>query len=191
MKNFIQKLRNSNGLYKKQCKIICTVLIFALFGICVSAIREHLPEENSVENQTSAPTSPEKKSSTVKTEKSISTKDASDSGKGVKKADSAAEKNTQETTKAAEDTTTSKSPQKNNTTDAVSQKPVSSNTSSESAPSKNPAPAEPEKVWIPPVYTTVHHEAIYKTVQMVCCNYCGATFGSVGEFQVHKDENGG
>lgn len=114
MKNFIQKLRNSIVPYKKQCKIICAILILALLGICLSAIKEPLPEENSAENQISAPASPEKKSSTAKTEKNISTKDTFDSEEAVPKADDAAEKSTHEAAKAAEDTETAKSPQKNN-----------------------------------------------------------------------------
>lgn len=55
-----------------------------------------------------------------------------------------------------------------------------------------PAPAPPpQKVWVPPVYQTIHHDAVYNTVKVVVCNYCGAEFGSAGEFQVHKDANGG
>ena len=44
---------------------------------------------------------------------------------------------------------------------------------------------------MPPVYQTIHHDAVYNTVKVVVCNYCGAEFGSAGEFQVHKDANGG
>lgn len=47
------------------------------------------------------------------------------------------------------------------------------------------------KTWVPPVYKTIHHEAVYETRRVVICNYCGATFGSTGEFQVHKDAHGG
>lgn len=61
--------------------------------------------------------------------------------------------------------------------------------STSSGGSASQAPAE--KVWVPPVYKTVHHEAVYETVKVVVCNYCGAEFSSAGEFQVHKDANGG
>lgn len=57
-------------------------------------------------------------------------------------------------------------------------------------PEKEPA-KEPEKVWVPPVYEIVHHDAVYKTVRIVVCNYCSENFDSVGAFQVHKDANGG
>lgn len=48
-----------------------------------------------------------------------------------------------------------------------------------------------KKTWIPPVYKTVHHDAVYETRRMVICNYCSETFDSTGEFQIHKDANGG
>ena len=50
---------------------------------------------------------------------------------------------------------------------------------------------EPEKVWVPPVYETIHHDAVYETVRLYICNYCSEEFKSVGEFQVHKDAHGG
>ena len=48
-----------------------------------------------------------------------------------------------------------------------------------------------EKVWVPPVYETIHHEAVYEKVRVYVCTYCQAEFASAGEFQVHKDANGG
>lgn len=47
------------------------------------------------------------------------------------------------------------------------------------------------KTWVPPVYKTVHHKAVYQTVKRYVCNYCGAKFDTSGLFQVHKDEHGG
>lgn len=52
-------------------------------------------------------------------------------------------------------------------------------------------PTMSEKTWVPPVYETIHHEAVYDTVRMVVCNYCSESFRTVGEFQIHKDANGG
>lgn len=63
-----------------------------------------------------------------------------------------------------------------------------SNTSS--ADSQSPADSS-QKVWVPPVYKTVHHEAVYETKRIVVCNYCNETFDTVGEFQIHKNANGG
>lgn len=48
-----------------------------------------------------------------------------------------------------------------------------------------------DKVWVPPVYETIHHEAVYETQRVYVCNYCSAEFSSAGEFQVHKNANGG
>lgn len=67
----------------------------------------------------------------------------------------------------------------------------SSSASSGSSAPAPAAPAAPEKKWIPPVYKTVHHDAVYQTEKIVVCNYCGAEFASTGEFQAHKEANGG
>mgnify|MGYP003377965611 CR=1 FL=1 len=64
-----------------------------------------------------------------------------------------------------------------------------SGSSGSSTPSQEPD--DSEKVWVPPVYETIHHEAVYETRRVYVCNFCSAEFNSVGEFQVHKDENGG
>lgn len=65
-----------------------------------------------------------------------------------------------------------------------------SNDSPSTKPQETPKQEE-EKVWVPPVYETVHHEAVYDVVRIVVCNYCSEEFKSVGEFQVHKDAHGG
>lgn len=67
----------------------------------------------------------------------------------------------------------------------------SGSSGSSSSGSSSSAPTQTEKVWVPPVYQTVHHDAVYETVKVVVCNYCGAEFSSAGEFQVHKEDNGG
>ena len=86
-----------------------------------------------------------------------------------------------------------KSSEKKGSENPVSDTASSNNNAGSSGSSENtPAPAPPpQKVWVPPVYQTIHHDAVYNTVKVVVCNYCGAEFGSAGEFQVHKDANGG
>ena len=86
-----------------------------------------------------------------------------------------------------------KSSEKKGSENSVSDTASSNNNAGSSGSSENtPAPAPPpQKVWVPPVYQTIHHDAVYNTVKVVVCNYCGAEFGSAGEFQVHKDANGG
>ena len=71
------------------------------------------------------------------------------------------------------------------------QTPAASNSNSGGGSSTPSAPAAPEKKWVPPVYKTVHHDAVYQTQQIVVCNYCGAEFSSTSEFQAHKEANGG
>lgn len=193
MKSFIQNLWNNNTLYKKECKIICAVLFcFALSGICLPTVKEQLLTKDSVENQIAVSTLPEDQIDTAKIRKFISSNDASESKENVADDDA-----TKETTEETESTVPATDSSNNTSTNTAPQKPVSNNNENTTSGTTSPPPAtseppsETEKVWVPPVYTTVHHPAVYETIQMVCCNYCGATFGSVGEFQVHKDANGG
>ena len=91
-----------------------------------------------------------------------------------------------------EDTDIEVSNQKPSTTTKPSNEPIKESPKNpEQNSSVAEVPKEPEKVWVPPVYETVHHEAVYETVRIVICNYCSEEFGSVGEFQVHKEEHGG
>ena len=72
---------------------------------------------------------------------------------------------------------------------------------SPSSPSKPSTPSKPsdnpgssgssDKTWVPPVYKTVHHEAVYEKVKVYICNKCKEEFPSAGDFQVHKDLHGG
>lgn len=55
----------------------------------------------------------------------------------------------------------------------------------------SPSTTPVEKEWVPPVYRTIHHDAVYATKRVVSCNYCNEIFLTVGEFQIHKDANGG
>lgn len=124
-----------------------------------------------------------------------------------KDANTAQTKKTQKTEKKKEDKEEVAEAQKDSDNDGKneksSEKKGSENSASDTASPNNnagssgssgntPAPAPPpQKVWVPPVYQTIHHDAVYNTVKVVVCNYCGAEFGSAGEFQVHKDANGG
>lgn len=55
----------------------------------------------------------------------------------------------------------------------------------------SPSTTPVEKEWVQPVYRTIHHDAVYETKRVVSCNYCNEIFLTVGEFQIHKDANGG
>lgn len=62
--------------------------------------------------------------------------------------------------------------------------------STPSKPSDNPSSSgSSDKTWVPPVYKTVHHEAVYKNIYI--CNKCKEEFPSAGDFQVHKNLHGG
>ena len=64
--------------------------------------------------------------------------------------------------------------------------------SSPSKPADNPSSSgSSDKTWVPPVYKTVHHEAVYEKVKVYICNKCKEEFPSAGDFQVHKDLHGG
>ncbi len=74
-------------------------------------------------------------------------------------------------------------------TESSSQNKTPSQTESPNASASTPV--EPEKVWVPPVYETIHHDAVYETVSIVICNYCAEEFESTSDFQIHKAANGG
>lgn len=76
---------------------------------------------------------------------------------------------------------------RNNPQTSAQSKPQTSGTNSD--PTTPAPPPASEKIWVPPVYKTVYHDAIYQTVKVVVCNYCNAEFSSAGEFQVHRDAN--
>lgn len=68
----------------------------------------------------------------------------------------------------------------------------STSPSSPSKPADNPSSSgSSDKTWVPPVYKTVHHEAVYEKVKVYICNKCKEEFPSAGDFQVHKDLHGG
>jgi len=80
---------------------------------------------------------------------------------------------------------------------------VSSTPTTPSTPSTKPSQKPPAssgntdsnagKTWVPPVYKTVHHEAVYetKTVEMCITEGCGKYFDTPAEFQAHKAAEGG
>lgn len=66
-----------------------------------------------------------------------------------------------------------------------------SKSGSSSSNHQNSSNGSSNKTWVPPVYKTVHHEAVYETVRVVVCNFCGAEFSSASEFLAHKNAHGG
>ena len=123
--------------------------------------------------------------------------DKSDSKESTDTSDTASTQNNEAENKNSEETQTADastpSPDQSISTAPASSGSSSGSTSSSTPPSQSSSGSSsaPAKVWVPPVYKTVHHDAVYQTVKVVICNYCGAEFSSTGEFQVHKDANGG
>lgn len=217
----IKKLKNlifKSGLHRKeQMAILFTVICFALSGLFLPSLKKNLSLEADTFSVKSGVEHNVKKKTSKKADKNICktpliTEDTSQAEEDTDKPNSedpdkssdssnAEDKNTQN--KNSEDTQTadaSEPSQNQNTTSAPASSGSSSGSSSSSTqPSQSGSsssttpstPSAPAKVWVPPVYQTVHHDAVYQTVKVVICNYCGAEFSSTGEFQVHKDANGG
>ena len=177
---------------KERMVIITTLLCFAISGIALPQIKAQegtlldastVQQEQSTEDSDSSSSLKEKKEEQKKEPEEQKEEETSEEEKEKSKE----EKESSTDKKEAEKKESEKKASEDNT--AANNGSSSSSNNSGSTPAA-PAP-QPEKVWVPPVYKTVHHDAVYNTVTVVVCNYCGAEFGSAGEFQAHKDANGG
>ena len=177
---------------KERMVIITTLLCFAISGIALPQIKAQegtlldastVQQEQSTEDSDSSSSLKEKKEEQKKEPEEQKEEETSEE----EKEESKEEKESSTDKKEAEKKESEKKASEDNT--AANNGSSSSSNNSGSTPAA-PAP-QPEKVWVPPVYKTVHHDAVYNTVTVVVCNYCGAEFGSAGEFQAHKDANGG
>lgn len=201
LKTYFKENRNIS-LYKKEQLAICTmVLCFALSGIGLPVLKEQL-----------APANTPDKLEMNKSEK----KDANYSDKN-KKNPHATESSTENPTENSEGYTS-----ENNADTGVDSKQPSASSSQESSnvpttdntttqPSENTNDTDTEtsantsepdssgKVWVPPVYKTIHHEAVYETRQVYICSgfinenaeVCNQVFNSLEEWGTHKSINGG
>ena len=183
---------------KEKIVIAITLICFLISGFSLPSIRAAYgiePVEDTITQQDSdskdANTAQTKK--TQKTEKKKEDKEEADK-EDIEESDKEDKEEIAEAQKDFDnDGKNEKSSEKKGSENSVSDTASSNNNAGSSGSSENtPAPAPPpQKVWVPPVYQTIHHDAVYNTVKVVVCNYCGAEFGSAGEFQVHKDANGG
>ena len=211
IKNLIKK----SGLHRKeQMAIMFTVICFVLSGIFLPSLKKELSFESGTISAKSEIKENTKKKSSKKTDPNICktptvTEDTSQAAENTDKSDSEESTDTSDSASTQNNEAENKNSEETQTADAstpspdqsISTAPASSGSSSGSTSSSTPpsqsgsgsssAPAAAAKVWVPPVYKTVHHDAVYQTVKAVICNYCGAEFSSTGEFQVHKDANGG
>lgn len=208
IKNLIKK----SGLHRKeQMAIMFTVICFVLSGIFLPSLKKELSLESGTISAKSEIKENIKKKSSKKTDPNICktptvTEDTSQAVENTDKSDSEESTDTSDTASTQNNEAENKNSEETQTADAstpspdqsISTAPASSGSSSGSTSSSTPpsqsssgSSSAPAKVWVPPVYKTVHHDAVYQTVKVVICNYCGAEFSSTGEFQVHKDANGG
>lgn len=208
IKNLIKK----SGLHRKeQMAIMFTVICFVLSGIFLPSLKKELSLESGTISAKSEIKENIKKKSSKKTDPNICktptvTEDTSQAAENTDKSDSKESTDTSDTASTQNNEAENKNSEETQTADAstpspdqsISTAPASSGSSSGSTSSSTPpsqsssgSSSAPAKVWVPPVYKTVHHDAVYQTVKVVICNYCGAEFSSTSEFQVHKDANGG
>ena len=168
---------------KEKIVIAITLICFLISGFSLPSIRAAYGIEP-VEDTITQQDSDSKDANTVQTKKTKKTEKKKEDKEEADKED-IEESDKEDKEEVAEAQKGSENP--------VSDTASSNNNAGSSGSSENtPAPAPPpQKVWVPPVYQTIHHDAVYNTVKVVVCNYCGAEFGSAGEFQVHKDANGG
>lgn len=167
---------------KEKIVIAITLICFLISGFSLPSIRAAYGIEP-VEDTITQQDSDSKDANTVQTKKTKKTEKKKEDKEEVAEAQKDSDN----------DGKNEKSSEKKGSENSVSDTASSNNNAGSSGSSENtPAPAPPpQKVWVPPVYQTIHHDAVYNTVKVVVCNYCGAEFGSAGEFQVHKDANGG
>lgn len=167
---------------KEKIVIAITLICFLISGFSLPSIRAAYGIEP-VEDTITQQDSDSKDANTVQTKKTKKTEKKKEDKEEIAEAQKDSDN----------DGKNEKSSEKKGSENSVSDTASSNNNAGSSGSSENtPAPAPPpQKVWVPPVYQTIHHDAVYNTVKVVVCNYCGAEFGSAGEFQVHKDANGG
>lgn len=208
----IKNLVKKSGLHRKeQMAIMFTVICFVLSGIFLPSLKKELSLESGTISAKSEIKENIKKKSSKKTDPNICkaptvTEDTSQAAENTDKSNSEESTDTSDTASTQNNEAENKNSEETQTADAstpspdqsISTAPASSGSSSGSTSSSTPpsqsssgSSSAPAKVWVPPVYKTVHHDAVYQTVKVVICNYCGAEFSSTGEFQVHKDANGG
>lgn len=167
---------------KEKIVIAITLICFLISGFSLPSIRAAYGIEP-VEDTITQQDSDSKDANTVQTKKTKKTEKKKEDKEEIAEAQKDSDN----------DGKNEKSSEKKGSENSASDTASSNNNAGSSGSSENtPAPAPPpQKVWVPPVYQTIHHDAVYNTVKVVVCNYCGAEFGSAGEFQVHKDANGG
>lgn len=179
------KKQNKFTLYVKEQLVIGTmVLCFALSGICLPFIKERALSEP----PDSATESSHNSNGTEK-DKDKNFQDKSEETPS-KKPDNA-------------ETNTSETPQnatvQDGATDSNTSAPSNSTDTTEDNSSSTTPPETPDKIWVPPVYETIHHEAVYETKTFYYCSgaidesgvVCNQKFDNLQGWATHKSIHGG
>ncbi|MCQ4635398.1 hypothetical protein NE619_01535 [Anaerovorax odorimutans] len=182
IKNQIKNIIRGINTYKKEQRVIAVVLLcFLLTGAGLPVVKTHLVP---------AELSPQAVAPSASIEESTGNADDDPKGSSEKKdkhetVQDNTESKANKDSSSHESTATQDSSKKDDKRVSDSSKKQTKETPASDSTGKS------ERKWVPPVYKTVHHDAVYETKKIVTCNYCGATFNTTGEFQVHKDAHGG
>lgn len=183
-----QKTKKLNLYRKEQLTILLLLLCFVLSGFFLPKIKINTAPATTQISEESTEMVPENETGKIQEDIDNIETESEETESKETVADSTSETSS---TKDSSSSTTTEKPSKNDSGSSATASKPSTNTSGSSTNKQPASSTEPEKVWVPPVYKTIHHEAVYQTVRVVVCNYCNASFSTVGEFQVHKDANGG
>lgn len=175
MKRLLNKLLKQNRIYRHEQIFIATLLVcFVIVGSGLPFISDYV--------QISDPNQSSKAEAVINENNLILDNEKNSNSKQDNDKNATVDNKKASSTETSSDLKSKSSSSKNNT---------SNKKSSASASSSGGSSNSSNKTWVPPVYKTVHHDAVYETQKVVVCNYCGATFSSTSAFQVHKDEHGG
>lgn len=200
--------QNKITLYVKEQLVIGTmVLCFVLSGICLPFIKERIspgpPSSTSESSEGSNGTGENKdKNFQDKPEESPSKKEdgmetnSSESPQTTTVQDESTDSNTS----TPSDSTDTRSDDSSNTTPSR----TPGNAANPSAPpstdgGSGSSTETPGKEWVPPVYETIHHEAVYETKTFYYCSgaidesgvVCNQKFDSLQGWATHKSIHGG
>ena len=189
------KKRNKITLYVKEQLVIGTmVLCFVLSGICLPFIKERIsskPSGSTTESSQPSNATEEKKDKDSETNNS-------DSSQNTTVPDESNVPNTvtpSDSTNTENDNSSNKTPSESpgNTTEP-SVPPTTDGGNGSGSTTKTPG-----KEWVPPVYETIHHEAVYETKTFYYCTgtvdesgvVCNERFETLESWATHKSIHGG
>lgn len=183
-----KKLKKITLYHKEQITIILLLVVFFLSGLKLPQIREQLSKAT----PNTCPNMIVEKAEPVIDDATDEPQDTSN--EVAEKTETDTPMSDEPTTDVASPPTTIEPKQSHIPLDAsknVSPTPPMPEENKPHESTTSPSTTPVEKEWVPPVYRTIHHDAVYESKRVVSCNYCNEIFLTVGEFQIHKNANGG